>query len=93
MAPVFSIQLLTLIVKVGNPASFLKWSNSTTLKIGLYKVSQVPRNSMVLRFLIQFFMMSAARASPPLAFTISVIQIKSSSLIVVRAISIPYGQA
>ena len=36
MAPVFSIQLLTLIVNVGNPASFLKWSNSTTLKFGLY---------------------------------------------------------
>ena len=29
---------------------------------------------MVLRFLIQFFMMSAARASPPLAFTISVMK-------------------
>ena len=32
---VFSVQLLTLIVNVGNPASFLKWSNSTTLKLGL----------------------------------------------------------
>ena len=34
-ANVFSIHSLQLSTNVGNPASFLKWSNSTTLKPGL----------------------------------------------------------
>ena len=45
---------------------------------------------MVVRLLIQFFITSAALLSPAFALTISVMQIKSSSLIVVRAISIPW---
>ena len=42
------------IVKAFSPASFLNPSNSMGLKLGLYNSSHIPRNSMVLRFLIQF---------------------------------------
>lgn len=41
----------------------LKWSNSTTLKLGLFICSQVPKNSSVYRVLIQFLIISAARLS------------------------------
>ena len=33
--------------EVWKPACILKWSNSTTLKLGLCIISQVPRNSIV----------------------------------------------
>ena len=32
--------------KLGKPACILKWSNSTTLKLGLWIISQVPRYSI-----------------------------------------------
>ena len=74
-------QFVTLIVNVGRPADFLKWSNLTTLKFGLYIISHAPRNSIVALLRIQFFIMSTARLSSSEAFTISVKQIKSSLLI------------
>ena len=36
-----------------SPASFLNPSNSMGLKLGLYRLSQMPRNSIVLRLRIQ----------------------------------------
>ena len=50
----------------------LKWSNSTTLKFGLWIISQVPRNSIVYLVRIQFLMMSAARLSLCFPLAISV---------------------
>ena len=54
------------------PYSILKWSNSTTLKSGLYIVSNVPGNSSVERVRIRFLMTSAARLESVRAFAISV---------------------
>ncbi len=47
------------ILKRLKPASFKKVSNSTPLKSGLFSVSQIPRNSMVFLFLIQFLIWSS----------------------------------
>lgn len=69
IALVFSIHSLTLITKLGKPACILKWSNSTTLKLGLCIISQAPRNSMVYLVRIQFLIMSAARLSLCLPLT------------------------
>ena len=44
-------------VKLLSPAWFLNPSNSMGLKSGLFNCSQMPRNSMVLRFRSQFWMM------------------------------------
>jgi hypothetical protein len=59
MAEVFSIHCLGVRVKLLSPASFLNPSNSTGLKAGLLRCSPIPRNSMVLRFRIQFLMRSS----------------------------------
>ena len=61
------------IVKAFSPASFLNPSNSMGLKFGLYNSSHIPRNSMVLRFLIQFPIMPLG-SSPFFCLAISVMQ-------------------
>ena len=74
-ALVFLIHCPGLKTKLGSPACILKWSNSTTLKSGLYISSHVPKNSRVARFLIQFLIISAARESPSFAFEVGRIPI------------------
>ena len=54
LAFVCSIHFVGDIVKALSPASFLIPSNSRGLKSGLYKVSQIPRYSIVFLFLSQF---------------------------------------
>jgi hypothetical protein len=54
MAPVNSIHLEGVMTKALLPDWFLTVSNSTRLKIGLYRISQMPRNSMDERVRIQF---------------------------------------
>src|SRR5665213_1708967 len=89
IAFVFSIQRLGVITKLFIPACFLNPSNSTGLKFGLYIVSQKPKSSMVLRFLIQFFTMSSVCAAS-LWRAISVSEIKSSFLFWYKIISTPW---
>ena len=55
IAPVASIHLLGDRVKLFVPASFLKVSNSTPLKLGLFILSHSPKNSIVARVRSQFF--------------------------------------
>ena len=55
IASVFSIHLEGDKVKVLLPEAFNKGSNSTPLKIGLFNLSQSPKNSNVDLDLIQFF--------------------------------------
>ena len=68
----------TLGVKVNNPASFLKCSDSNTLKSGLYNSSHVDKNSRVFLFRSQLRIISAALELSFFAFAISVIQIRHS---------------
>ena len=49
----------TEITKLGIPAWDLKWSNSTTLKLGLWICSQTPKNSKVYLVRSQFLIISA----------------------------------
>ena len=75
MAFVFLIYSETLKVKVGRPACFLNPSNSTGLKLGLYSISHVPKNSSVFLFLNQFFIISSIDEFPSFALAISEIHI------------------
>lgn len=59
MALVLSIHFCGDNTKEFNPASFLNWSNSTSLKLGLFNCSQTPKNSIVFLERNQFFIMSA----------------------------------
>ena len=66
------------------------WSNSTTLKFGLWIISQVPRNSIVYRVRIRFLMMSAERLSLclPLAISVSDILMLMSGILTIRILLI-----
>ena len=57
-----------------SPASFLNPSNSMGLKLGLYRLSQMPRNSIVLRLRIQL-PITAFGSSVFFCLAMSVIQI------------------
>ena len=64
-------------------------SNSTGLNLGLFNFSHRPRNSIVLRFLIQFLITSSVSAAP-LYLAISVREIKSDSFFLKVTISTPF---
>ena len=80
------------IVNALEPDSFLKWSNSTTLKLELCICSHSPRNSMVLLSLSQFLTTSAGDVEF-LYLAISVRQIYAFSSIVfpITPISTPFA--
>ena len=92
MALVRSIHSEALSTNDGSPALFLKWSNSTTLKLELCICSHSPRNSMVLLSLSQFLTTSAGDVEF-LYLAISVRQIYAFSSIVfpITPISTPFA--
>jgi len=55
IAPVFSIHFCGESTKAFVPASLINWSNSTSLKFGLFSCSHVPTNSSVNRVRSQCF--------------------------------------